>query len=59
MKKIQDQLIKNLLTQWDTKEENSKILSVIGDKPLNFGGRQKRKIGKDQIEERSITFLFA
>ena len=47
MKKIQDRLIKNLLIQWDTKEENQKILNVFGEKPLNFDKRQKKKIGKD------------
>ena len=36
MKKIRDQLIKNLLIQWDTKEENQKILNIFGEKPLNL-----------------------
>ena len=36
MRKIQDQLMKNLLTQWDTEEENHKILSVFDEKPPNL-----------------------
>ena len=36
MRKIQDQLMNNLLTQWDTKEENRKILSMFGKKPPNL-----------------------
>ena len=32
MRKIQDRLMKNLLTQWDTEEENRKLLSVFGEK---------------------------
>ena len=59
IRKIQDRLMKNLLTQWDTEEENRKILSVFGEKPPNPGRRQKRKTGKDQVEERSKTFLLA
>ena len=38
MKKIQNQLMKNLLTQWDTEEENQKILSMFGEKPFNLIG---------------------
>ena len=37
MRKIQNQLMKNFLTQWDTEEENQKILSVFGKKLPNFG----------------------
>ena len=59
MKKIQDQLMKNLLTQWDTKEENQKILSVFGKKPPNPGRRRGRKTGKDQVGKRFKTFLLA
>ena len=36
MKKIQDQLMKNILTQWDIEEENQKILSVFSEKPPNL-----------------------
>ena len=36
IKKIQNRLIKNLLTQWDTEEENQKILSVFGEKLFNL-----------------------
>ena len=36
MKKIQDQLIKNLLTQWDIEEKNWKILNMFDEKPLNL-----------------------
>ena len=57
MKKIQDQLIKNLLTQWDIEEENQKILSVFGEKSPNPNGRRGRKTGKDQAIERSKTSL--
>ena len=32
MRKIQDQSMKNLLIQWDTEEENQKILSMFGKK---------------------------
>ena len=35
--------MKNLLIQWDTKEENRKILSVFGKKLPNFDGRQEKK----------------
>ena len=38
MKKIQDQSMKNLLTQWDTKEKNQKILSIFGKKLFNLIG---------------------
>ena len=38
--------MKNLLTQWDTKEENQKILNMFGEKPSNPDGRQGRKTGK-------------
>ena len=38
MRKIQDQLMKNLLTQWDVEEENRKILSVFSEKPPNLIG---------------------
>ena len=49
MRKIRDRLIKNLLTQWKTKEENRKILSMFGKIFLNSNGRwemgkQNRKI---------------
>ena len=57
MRKIRDQLMKNLLTQWDTEEENQKILSVFGEKPPNPDGRRGRKTGKDQAIERSKTSL--
>ena len=59
MKKTRDQLIKNLLTQWDIKEENQKILSVFGEKPPNLDGRRERKTGKGQAGERSKTSLLA
>ena len=36
MRKIQAELMKNFLTQGDTKEENRKILSVFGEKPSNL-----------------------
>ena len=36
IKKIQDRLVKNLLTQWGTEKENRKIHEyVIGKKPPN------------------------
>ena len=38
IRKIRDRLTKNLLTQWDTEEENQKILSVFGEKPPNLVG---------------------
>ena len=39
MRKIQDQLMKNLLTQWRTKEKNQKINEyVISKKPPNLVG---------------------
>ena len=57
MRKIRDRSMKNLLTQWDTEEENQKILSVFGEKPPNPDGRRGRKTGKDQAIERSNTFL--
>ena len=59
MRKIRDRSMKNLLTQWDTEEENQKILSVFGEKPPNSDGRQKKKTGKDQAGERSKTSLLA
>ena len=31
--------MKNLLTQWDTEEENQKILNVFGEKPPNPNGK--------------------
>ena len=46
MKKIRDQLIKNLLIQWDTEEENRKILNVFGKKPPNPDGKRGKKTGK-------------
>ena len=57
MRKIRDRSIKNLLIQWDTEEENRKILNVFGEKPPNFDGRRGRKTGKDQAIERFKTFL--
>ena len=30
--------MKNLLTQWDTKKENQKILNMFGKKPPNLVG---------------------
>ena len=51
--------MKNLLTQWDTEEENRKILNVFSEKPSNLDERQKKKIGKDQAKERFKTFLLA
>ena len=57
MKKIQDRLMKNFLTQWDTKKENQKILNMFGEKLSNFDKRQKRKTGKDQAIEKSKTSL--
>ena len=59
IRKIQNQLIKNLLTQWDTEEENQKILSVFDEKSSNPGGRQRKKTGKNQVRERSKTSFFA
>ena len=59
MRKIRDRSIKNLLTQWDTKKENQKILSMFGEKPSNRDRRWGRKTGKDQAREKSKTFLFA
>ena len=38
IKKIWDWSIKNLLTLWDTEEENQKILNMFGEKPLNLIG---------------------
>ena len=58
MRKIQDQLIKNILTQWDIEEENQKILSMFDEKPFNPDAKQKRKTRKDQASKRSKTFLF-
>ena len=55
--KIQDGSTKNLLTQWDTEEENRKILTVFGEKPPNLDGRWRRKTGKDQAIKRSKTSL--
>ena len=43
MKKIRDQLMKNLLIQWDTEEENRKILSMFGKKPSTLVGNLRRK----------------
>ena len=57
MRKIQDRSMKNLLTQWDIKEENQKILSVFGEKPPNLDGRWGRKTGKNQVIKRSKTSL--
>ena len=51
--------MKNLLTHWDSEEENRKILSVFGKKPPNLDRRREKKTGKDQAEERSKTFLLA
>ena len=59
MKKIRDWSMKNLLTQRDIEEENRKILIVFGEKPSNSSGKQGKKTGKDQAEERSKTFLLA
>ena len=36
MKKMQDQSMKNLLTWWDIKDENQKILSVFSEKSPNL-----------------------
>ena len=36
MRKIQDQLIKNLLIQWNIEEENRKILKIFGEKSSNL-----------------------
>ena len=36
IRKIRNQLMKNLLIQWDTEEENQKILSMFGKKPPNL-----------------------
>ena len=36
MRKIQNQSIKNFLTQWDTEEENRKILNIFDEKPSNL-----------------------
>ena len=38
IKEIQDQLIKNLLSERDIEEENRKILSIFGEKPPNLIG---------------------
>ena len=38
MKKIQDWLMKNLLTQRDIEEENQKILSEFSEKSPNLVG---------------------
>ena len=59
IKKIQDQLMKNLLTQWKIEEENQKILSVFGEKLLNLqaGYFLGRKLRKNQAKERFRTFL--
>ena len=38
IRKIQDQLINNFLIQWDTEEENQKILSMFGEKSSNLVG---------------------
>ena len=46
MRKIWDRSMKNLPTQWDTEEENRKILSVFSEKFLNLNGRRKKKTGK-------------
>ena len=43
IRKIQDQLIKNFLTQWYTEEENRKILSMFGEKLFNLIGYEERK----------------
>ena len=43
MRKIRDRSMKNLLTQWDTEEENRKILSVFGEKPPNPDRKRGRK----------------
>ena len=59
MKKIRNWLIKNLLTQWNTEEENRKILSVFSKKLPNPDRKRGRKTGKDQAEERFKTFLLA
>ena len=57
MRKIQDQSIKNFLTQWDTEEENWKILSVFGEKLPNPNKKQRKKTGKDQVIEKFKAFL--
>ena len=36
MRKIQDWLIKNFLTQWNIEEENQKILNMFDKKPPNL-----------------------
>ena len=61
MRKIQDQLMKNLLTHWGTEEKNRKILSMFGQKLLNLQVRYflERKPRRDQAEKRSKTFLLA
>ena len=41
--------MKNLLTQWDTKEENRKILSVFDKKPLNPDGNGGGKPKTDEV----------
>ena len=39
--------MKNLLIQWDTEEDNRKILSVFDEKSPNSSRRWERKTGKD------------
>ena len=51
--------MKNLLTQWDTKEKNQKILNMFGEKPPNLDKKRGRKTKKDQVGERSKIFLLA
>ena len=56
IKKIRDQLMKNLLTQWDTEKENQKILSVFDKKPPNPGGKWRRK--PEKIKQKRSLRLF-
>ena len=51
--------MKTLLIQYNTKEENQKILCVFSEKPLNFARRRRKKTKKNQAERRFKTFLLA
>ena len=52
MRKLRDQLRKNLLTQWDTKKENQKILIVFDKKPPNPDKRRRKKI--ERLSKREV-----
>ena len=60
MKIICDQLMKNLLINWDIEEENVKIVSLFGEKSLNlqigyFFWKKTRK----ELNRRKVYNFFA